>query len=60
VCARPLKGGPSWKITNCVATHMCRGKKLDGKVEVRAPTTQLRDHRLQAFQRDFVTSNDEH
>jgi hypothetical protein len=29
--ARPLKGGPEWHITSCVSTHMCRGKKVDGK-----------------------------
>ena len=31
VCARPGKGGPSWRITSCVPTHMCRGKKVDRK-----------------------------
>ncbi|KAK1632655.1 hypothetical protein QYE76_006970 [Lolium multiflorum] len=31
VRARPFKKGPSWHITSCVATHMCRGPKLDGK-----------------------------
>ena len=29
--AVPLKKGPEWHISSCVATHMCRGKKLDGK-----------------------------
>ena len=27
----PFKKGPEWHISSCVATHMCRGKKLDGK-----------------------------
>ncbi|KAK1632768.1 hypothetical protein QYE76_007083 [Lolium multiflorum] len=31
VRARPFKKGPSWHITSCVATHMCRVPKLDGK-----------------------------
>ena len=31
VRARPLKGGPDWHITSCVTTHMCQGKKVDGK-----------------------------
>jgi hypothetical protein len=31
VRARPWKGGPSWHISSCVATHMCRGMKVDGK-----------------------------
>ena len=31
VRAVPLKKGPEWHISSCVATHMCRGKKLDGK-----------------------------
>lgn len=29
VHARPWKGGPAWHISSCVATHMCRGKKVD-------------------------------
>ena len=31
VRVRPLKGGSAWHITSCVSTHMCRGKKIDGK-----------------------------
>jgi hypothetical protein len=31
VHARPWKGGPDWRITSCVPTHMCRGKRVDGK-----------------------------
>ena len=31
VRATPFKKGPEWHISSCAATHMCRGKKLDGK-----------------------------
>jgi hypothetical protein len=31
VRARPWKGGPDWRITSCVPTHMYRGKRVDGK-----------------------------
>ena len=30
--ARPWKGGPTWHVVSCVPTHMCRGKRVDGKI----------------------------
>jgi hypothetical protein len=53
VRARPLKKGPDWHITSCVATHMCRGKKVDGnsrqfheifRIEKRRPCQPGRAH----------------
>ena len=32
VHSRPWKGGPGWHIVSCVPGHMCRGKKVDGKI----------------------------
>jgi hypothetical protein len=32
VRARPWKGGPTWHIVSCVPSHMCRDKKVDGKI----------------------------
>ena len=32
VRARPWKGGPTWHVVSCVPTHMCQGKRVDGKI----------------------------
>ena len=45
VRARPVKGGPSWKIVSCVSTHRCKGKKLDGQ-DAKKDHRQLTQHFL--------------